>query len=142
MAFFIKKSHSTLLASLFLDKKHRFLGFLALRIAFHKHRLHIPRVNSGVEHHRRSSHRSGGEILNLIHPYSLQSRIAGKGDHISLSASRVRRDEIRHQFDVLAGLAVDSVEFNSQPLEQSERRLGHILQDLVFGMLGRNLEAS
>ena len=41
-----------------------------------------------------------------------------------------------------AVLPVNLVEFSPQPLKEPERRLGHIVQNLVFGMLRGDLQAS
>ena len=41
-----------------------------------------------------------------------------------------------------AALPVDPVELHTQPLEQAEGRLAHVVEDLVLGVLRRDLEAA
>ena len=123
-------------------KKERFLPLLAGHVPFNEDRFEIPRIDSRVVHHGGSRHRSRSEILDLIHEYSPQRRVAGKVFHVLHRASRMGGDEIRYDSGTQAVLPSYSFELDAKPLEEFEGRFSHIVQDLVLRVLGSDLEAS
>ena len=50
-------------------------------------------------------------------------------------AARMGGNEVRHDTGMKPGFTRYLVEFFPQPAEQTERRLAHIIKDIVLGML-------
>ena len=100
-------------------------------------------VLARVEHHRRERHGGGGKVLHLLQiEVQTAQHLFREGFHVALAASRVRRDEVRDELVAQGVVVADAAEIGVQPLEHGERRFAHERQNMIFGMLGRDLQAA